>query len=93
MHMYEILTPNTQYLEERREQLHKKKRNVFKRALAKKRLPVKLPVKAPAKAVPNQIQKPVPPVNIKPIAAAKPIKPIGIGAVNTDELHKSGNHL
>jgi hypothetical protein len=56
-------------------------------------LPVKLPVKAPAKAVPKQIQKPVPPVNIKPIAAAKPIKPIGIGAVNTDELHKSGNHL
>ena len=56
MYMYEILMSHKQYLEERREQLHKKKRNVFKRALAKKRLPVKLPVKAPAKAVPKQIQ-------------------------------------
>jgi hypothetical protein len=65
----------------------------FKRTIVKKRLPVKLPAKAPAKSVPKHIQKPVPLVNIKPIAAAKPIKPIGIGAVNTDELHKSGNHL
>ena len=91
--MDEILTPHTQYLEETRRQLRHKKRKVFKRALAKNRLPVQPPFKALAKAVPKQIQKPVPPVNIKPIAAAKPIKPIGIGAVNTDELHKSGNHL
>ena len=56
MYMYEILMSHTQYLEERREQLHKKNVTFFKRALAKKRLPVKLPVKAPAKAVPKQIQ-------------------------------------
>ena len=91
MHMYEILTHNI--LKKGANNYTRKNVTFFKRALAKKRLPVKLPVKAPAKAVPKQIQKPVPPVNIKPIAAAKPIKPIGIGAVNTDELHKSGNHL
>ena len=56
MQMDEILTPHTQYLEERRRQLRHKKPKVFKRALAKNRLPVQLPVKALAKAVPKQIQ-------------------------------------
>ncbi len=75
MHMYEILMPHTSHLtrnilKKDAKQLHKKQRNVFKRALAKKRLAVKTPVKAPAKAVPKQIQNLVPPVNINPIAAA-----------------------
>jgi hypothetical protein len=56
MQMDEILTPHTQFLEERRRQLRHKKPKVFKRALAKNHLPVQLPVKALAKAVPKQIQ-------------------------------------
>jgi hypothetical protein len=41
MQMYEILTPHTQFLEERLRQLRHKKRKVFKRALVKNRLPIK----------------------------------------------------